>query len=682
MSRARVASVLAASVAAWLSLVAAQEPGPAQGSAPEGAPAAAGPQTTFRTGTDVIQLDVSVLDKDRQPVRGLTAEDFTVIENGKPQRVVAVTEIDAAERDPVLAARLRYVTRDVTSNDLTDGALNGRTYAIVIDDKNLPSDSIEIVMATRAAARYIVDGLGPTDVAAVIYARESGWSQDFTSDKTKLLAAVDKYNPAPMSCFNDPPPVRRIEGDMLRSSAAVSYTPCFRNEPVIPALDTVVSRLAMIPNRRKTLVLMTTGVPVSFGATTGCAGTLADTAKELMRRAQRANINVYPVDPSGYDGYDAFIREQTARGGPLLPNRSCVRAAPGRQRHDFSDILADNTGGRAVVRTDAIEPALDRVFAEDGSYYLVGYETSNGKPDGKFRKVEVKVRKSGTTVRARSGYYAPDENALGRRSDSPEPASADLNQLGLSDAIGLPIRATAAPVLRVTGSKNLAVAIALSVRLPAPVRPTPETLTIIRNVYDEQGNPGPPERELHELTLAPSTGDVYRYDVFSKLVLAPGRYQIRLNAASRAMARNSSIYADLEVPDVTVGAVSLSGLVLGTLPTGDRSDGLADLLPLVPTTSREFAPGDPLTAFIRVFQGGTGDLVPIVLDAEVEDGTAQPAVHLTTTLPAEAFATSRSAAWQFPLALERLPRGAHLLSITARTPTGRSQRREVVFGIK
>src|SRR6185369_17615077 len=75
-------------------------------------------QPTFRTGVDLIQLDVTVLDQNRRPVQGLTAADFTVLENGKPQRIVAVSAIDAVTSRPEPSPRMRLVQRDVISNDL------------------------------------------------------------------------------------------------------------------------------------------------------------------------------------------------------------------------------------------------------------------------------------------------------------------------------------------------------------------------------------------------------------------------------------------------------------------------------------------------------------------------------------------------------------------------------------
>ena len=85
---------------------------------------------TFRTGVDIVQLDVTVLDKDRQPVRGLTASDFTILEGGKPQPIVAFAVVDVPPPAERSAAWLRDAPIDVVSNDLE----NRRLVTIVMDD--------------------------------------------------------------------------------------------------------------------------------------------------------------------------------------------------------------------------------------------------------------------------------------------------------------------------------------------------------------------------------------------------------------------------------------------------------------------------------------------------------------------------------------------------------------------
>jgi len=68
---------------------------------------------TFRTGVDIVQLDVTVLDKDRQPVRGLTADDFTILDKGKPQPIVAFSAVDVPAPAAHVAPWIRDAPLDV-----------------------------------------------------------------------------------------------------------------------------------------------------------------------------------------------------------------------------------------------------------------------------------------------------------------------------------------------------------------------------------------------------------------------------------------------------------------------------------------------------------------------------------------------------------------------------------------
>ena len=109
-------------------------------------------QEPFRSGVDVIRIDVSVLDKNRRPVRGLTAADFVVSENGKRQRVVAVTEVDARVDDPARSAWMRLAEDDVARNNLADQVGESQAVAIVMDDDHIPFDDSELAVATRDVA--------------------------------------------------------------------------------------------------------------------------------------------------------------------------------------------------------------------------------------------------------------------------------------------------------------------------------------------------------------------------------------------------------------------------------------------------------------------------------------------------------------------------------------------------
>src|SRR5678815_5337274 len=189
-------------------------------------------QPTFGASVDVIRLDVSVLDKNRHPVHGLTADDFTVTEDGKPQRVVAVSEIQAAEQDLAPTAWMRHTPSDVTSNDLVDQLGDGHVFAIVMDDWSVPYDSVELVQSAREVGRYIIDALGPSDKAAVIFPFDTGRTEDFTSDHAKLLAAIDRFEPREVDYMAPTRPGTALGGgDMpYRYSSALADSNCMRTQ--------------------------------------------------------------------------------------------------------------------------------------------------------------------------------------------------------------------------------------------------------------------------------------------------------------------------------------------------------------------------------------------------------------------------------------------------------------------
>src|SRR6187431_258280 len=74
----------------------------------------------FRSSVDVIQVDVAVVDRDKRPVTGLSAADFTLLENGKPQDIVGFAEVHVPAASASPAAWTRTVPPDVRSNNLRD----------------------------------------------------------------------------------------------------------------------------------------------------------------------------------------------------------------------------------------------------------------------------------------------------------------------------------------------------------------------------------------------------------------------------------------------------------------------------------------------------------------------------------------------------------------------------------
>ena len=150
--------------------------------------------------------------------------------------------------------------------------------------------------------------------------------------------------------------------------------------------------------------------------------------KDVLDVANRANASFYTIDPRGLAVFDYPI-------GPEPPPRVTVDANHLRNRLDALRVLAENTDGLSVIGNNDLEPGLRRISDDLTSYYLLGYYSSNTKLDGRFRKLNVKVKRPGVDVRARRGYKAAtaEEVAAARAaSTAPVPEAASAATAALS----------------------------------------------------------------------------------------------------------------------------------------------------------------------------------------------------------------------------------------------------------
>src|SRR5262245_35819790 len=146
--------------------------------------AAQAPQVTFRTGVDLVDVEVSVLDKHRLPVRGLTASDFTVLEEGRPRPVVAFTSVDWPPRIQPAVPCMERVAGDTHTRAFRR---EGRLIIILMDRTIAPDEYPE----ARRIAESAVSQLREGDMAAVAWSLH-GVPQNFTADRERLLEEIGR----------------------------------------------------------------------------------------------------------------------------------------------------------------------------------------------------------------------------------------------------------------------------------------------------------------------------------------------------------------------------------------------------------------------------------------------------------------------------------------------------------
>jgi hypothetical protein len=151
--------------------------------------------------------------------------------------------------------------------------------------------------------------------------------------------------------------------------------------------------------------------------------------RELYDMAERANVSFYPVDPNGLAAFDM--------GGPAAGGSMRDELATIRNRRGSLTEIAINTDGRALMSSNSLGEELRRLAEDLSTYYLLGYYSANTTFDGKFRKIDVKVRKPGIKLKARKGYYAPRQEDIDTLNAAREAASAPVpaEALALSDAL-------------------------------------------------------------------------------------------------------------------------------------------------------------------------------------------------------------------------------------------------------
>jgi VWFA-related protein len=654
------------------------------------AAAALQPPQTFRAGVDLVQVDVSVLDKDRQPVRGLTAADFTILEDGKPRPVVAFVPVDLPERAPVegRASWVRDVTPDVVDNNVRP---EGRLVVIMFDWSIRFADQD----LARRIARAAVDQLGPDDLAAVVFSNASavsGTPQNFTADRSRLLAAINR--PFSLAAYNSAvPPNRdpRNENEvMIDDPEGYESGECTCRRCVADAIARIADTVRDVPGRRKTLLFIGTyfrgsealqgpvNKPVNKTPTvlTGiigmnpnimsCAAPLRDAREAMQRSVAAANLMIHTIDPVGVE---------TPANSPFGGSLEGMRV-----RRDELGSLADTTGGRTITQTDAPEKQIPALFAESQSYYLLAFAPGETKADGKFHGIAVKVNKPDVTVRTRSGYYAG-----GKRADrvpsafAPETARAIDGVLPRSD---LPLTVAAAP-FALPGGADAAVAVVLGVRQPQPSeRESTEPVKVLAAAFDRNGRAVQSETRTLAVTWKPDDSGSMPYELLSKLTLKPGRYELRI-AVDASGNQRGSVYTFVDVPDFSLQPLSLSGIVLGATPgpLSTPKDTFAGLLPIVPTARRAFSSGDRATAFVRVYQSSKMPPVAVTITSRIFDTNDAVAASDTATVAADRFAATHAADHRIGLPLSTLAQGEYLLTIE--TTAGQlSARRGVRFTVR
>lgn len=453
--------------------------GPGQQAAPE--TKASQEETVFHSSARLVTVSVVVEDKKGNPVTGLKKEDFTVMDDGKPQpiafftppaQVPAQTQEQAPKRASLLPPNVFTNRFDLKGQDPP-----GTATVVLFDLLNTATQDQSYV---RKEVIHFLQSLKPQDHIAVYgLTNQLFILHEFTRDAADLVAAVQKLSPQELAAFDSThtPPLdlvslgadpqwMTLQNSLNNANGQIAdQRNIDRIATTIGALDAIADHVSGIPGR-KSLVWISGGFPIQIGVAPnigkpgGVVSTMGDQSTEnrltrpnremgkaddLVKFAaeslNRSNIAMYAIDAKGVE-LDPST-DASSRGRRMSnPWRDTSMLNAEQDSRDSSKLLADRTGGLAFFGNNDIRSAVHRAF-DDGRYaYNVAFYPNHGQWNGEYRKLKVQVKGEGLRLRYRTGYYA-----FADRTDPNTVVAAALEQAASSplDATNLGMIVTGKP---------------------------------------------------------------------------------------------------------------------------------------------------------------------------------------------------------------------------------------------
>ena len=333
---------------------------------------------TFRTGTNLVRVDVTVTDTRGEPVRTLQADDFEVFENGVLQPITSFKLLEATGQptdDLSLPIRSReHAAAEAARDDV-------RVFLIFWDEYHI-SEFVPSVRAREQLSRFVLDSFGPTDLVAFMDPLTTLDSIRFTRDRRELAEQVRRLKGRRGVYV---PPRSVMEEGHLQNMRDIEG---IRAQITASALRAALLHLGSLREGRKSLIF----ISESLGPLRDQTSTVLS---DLIRTANDTNTAIVTVDPRGL---------QVGRGA-------------GARMSDVLVSLAYGSGADPITSNDFVVP-LRKVVRQASAYYLLGYDGANSPMDGKFHQIKVRLKRGGLELRARSGFWAPRATEMAKARDA------------------------------------------------------------------------------------------------------------------------------------------------------------------------------------------------------------------------------------------------------------------------
>jgi VWFA-related protein len=584
-------------------------------------------QPTFSSTTNVVIVNVTVLDRSGKPIEKLTKDDFAVYEDGKLQKLQSVDfqRLNDKVLPPLNQAQPQRIEpqhpASATQSSMSPKYQDRRLIVMLFDFSSM--QAAEQIRSRQAALKFLTTQMTASDMVSIMtFGTELQTIQDFTSDRDLLTAAINRFRVGESSenaaMADTGADAQDQSGQFVADETEFNI---FNSDLKLAALEDAARRLAQFPEK-KALIYFSSGIEK----------TGVDNQSQLratVNTAVRSNVAFYPVDARGLS---ALVPGGDATQGAATGNNLYSGAGQRSQKESFNNqqetlgSLALDTGGKALLDSNDLTESMRQVQKDFSSYYVLAYASSNPAQDGRYRRIQVKLAPRLASLKAkldyRQGYYGP--TTFGRMRDVDKEAQLQQALMSENPVTDLPI-AVEIDYFRLEKAKYF---VPISVKIPgsalafqAKGSKQATELDFIAEVFDARSRSAATVRD----TIPLKVNDVTAQEVVRKSVqydtgvtLSPGKYKLRFVARENGEGKVGTFESPFTVPDLATGtALRFSSIVLSNQrePADQQVAGIKNkkkLLAvnpliddsgqkLVPNVTKVFRPNQKMFLYVEVY---------------------------------------------------------------------------------
>ena len=405
----------------------------------------------------------------------------------------------------------------------------------------------------------------------------------------------------------------------------------------LQAIENVSTWLSDVQGRRKALLFFSEGIDYDIYEpfNRSFASGLVQDTQQAVAAAQRANVNVYGMDPRGLSQFSGDLVEISGRSDyPQLEYgnfRGALRELLLSQESLIG--LSEQTGGLAIVNQNDVAGGLGRIVLDNSRYYLLGYYSDSSRWQGKFLKIDVRMKRPNLQVRARRGYLPPNNRAAQRAREAEVKAGTTP---ALRAALSKPVPGRRPAVPRVRGAdaghgrQRVGARRARDRRIVTQVPGAQRPLRRIARGVDRRGRPARAHRQRSaDLRAQPHAADARAGQPHGRphalaAAMPAGRYQIRVGVHETSGGTLATVPSNLEVPDFSKAPFALSGILVTSsnaesFATANPDPELKEILSASPIVSRTFSREDTLTWFAEAYDNSSTAARSVLFETTVQD---------------------------------------------------------------